>query len=465
MSILDTIVERVFNNSIQLKVQAQLAAAETESSFALGSRSLTDSERDRYQADREEILSQSLDAWRLNPLARRIVELTSEYVVGGGISISCSHAPTAHFLDQFWNHRLNRMPIRAFEMCDELTRSGNLFVLISTDSSGMSYLRSIPAKDIHKIAARENDIEQPVAFFPKGSLEDLDPQPYPAYDPLNDDPGKAVMLQYAINRPAGAQWGESDLAPLLRWLSRYSSWLEDRARLNRYRNAFLYVVQAKFNSEAQRKQRQQALNAHSPKPGSILVSDENENWRVINPRLQSSEANEDGLALKKMIACGAGIPLHFLAEPESSTRTTAEAAGGPTFRRFQQRQEYFLWLLADLLQAVVERRAKMDPSVDAHAAIELSGTDISARDNSSLAVAAANILSVLTELRDRQLIDNAEFLRLVYRFTGESVDIEDMLARGRAAAAQKQGATPAAHPAKKKQPPQPDIDPVSGLEE
>ena len=459
MSILDSILERMFSSTIENKVRAQLALTETDAYFSLGARSLNNSERDRYTADREEILHQSLEAWRFNPLARRIVELTSEYVVGGGISLSCQHAPTAKFIDQFWNHYLNRMPIRVFEMCDELTRSGNLFVLLSSDEAGMSYLRSIPAQDIQKIQARENDIEQPLAFFPKGSMEDLDPQPYLAYDSLKDDPQKAVMLQYVINRPAGAQWGESDLAPLLRWLTRYSSWLEDRARLNRYRNAFMYVVQAKFSSEAQRKQRQQTLNAHPPRPGSILVADENETWNVINPRLQSSEANEDGLALKKMIACGAGIPLHFLAEPESSTRTTAEAAGGPTFRRFQQRQEYFLWLISDILRVVIERRAKVDKSIDPHAIIEVSGTDISARDNSSLALAAANILSVLTELRDRHLIDNGEFLRLVYRFTGESVDIEEMLARGRAAGKGSQGNSLAAR--EKSTPPAPHSDPAS----
>ncbi len=431
------LVERLFNNTIQRQVKAQLSILETDAAFSLGARSLTDSDRDRYKADREDLLDQSLDAWRLNPLARRIVELTSEYVVGSGISFSCRHAATGKFLDQFWNHRLNRMPIRTFELCDELTRSGNLFLLISTDESGMSYLRCIPALDIQKIEARENDIEQPVAFFPKSSLQELDPKPYPAYDPLTDDGKTPVMLQYAINRPAGGQWGESDLAPLLRWLSRYTAWLEDRARLNRYRNAFLYIVQAKFNSEAQRKQRQQALNAHSPKPGSILVTDDTEQWKVINPHLHSAEANEDGLALKKMIACGAGIPLHFLAEPESSTRTTAEAAGGPTFRRFQQRQEYFLWVLSDILRVVVERRSKIDPSIDPHALIEISGTDISARDNSELASAAADILAVAVELRDRKLIDDAEFLRLVYRFTGESVNIPDLLARGEKAEKQK----------------------------
>ncbi len=71
---------------------------------------------------------------------------------------------------------------------------------------------------------------------------------------------------------------------------------------------------------------------------------------MLNPELESGDAATDGLALKKMIAAGAGVPLHFLAEPESATRTTAEAAGGPTFRRFEQRQQFFLWMLGDLAQ-------------------------------------------------------------------------------------------------------------------
>ena len=50
-------------------------------------------------------------------------------------------------------------------------------------------------------------------------------------------------------------------------------------------------------------------------------------------------------------------------------------------------------------------------------------------------MAANNVLPTLRELRDRSLIDDAELLRLAYRFCGESVDIEEMLARGSAAPA------------------------------
>ncbi len=121
------------------------------------------------------------------------------------------------------------------ELCDELTRTGNLLLLVSTDAAGMSYVRPVPASDIDTITARPNDIEQPLAFVPKANADNLQPEPYPAYDEETDAPGpdgafKPVMLHYTINRPVGAQWGESDLAPILKWLSRYSNWLEDRGR-------------------------------------------------------------------------------------------------------------------------------------------------------------------------------------------------------------------------------------------
>jgi len=76
--------------------------------FPWGAHSLNASERERYDYDREQVLEQALQAWRSNPLARRIVELTSQYVVGGGIGISSPH-PRAHaFLQRWWRHRLIR---------------------------------------------------------------------------------------------------------------------------------------------------------------------------------------------------------------------------------------------------------------------------------------------------------------------------------------------------------------------
>jgi hypothetical protein len=435
MNIFSAIAKGIFSAEIKRQVREQMTIGEDE--FLVGARNLSGNERDRNTYDREEVLQQALDAWRFNPLARRIVELSSQYVIGGGLTITCKHAETKKFLDEFWNHALNDMVIRIYQWCDELTRTGDLFLLMSTDAGGMSYFRALPSDQVTSVDQADKDIERELAINVKQEMTS-ETKAYAVYQPITDliwdgSAFQTVAFHFSINRPVGASFGESDLAPLLKWLSRYSNWLEDRARLNRFRTAFLYVVTGKFTSDAQRQVRQAQLSAAPPNPGSILVTDENEKWDVLSAKLESSEANEDGLAIKKMIAAGAGIPLHFIAEPESATRTTAEAAGGPTYRKFEQRQEYFENMIRVILQAVVARRKMVDPKMDTKATIIIQGSDISFRDNVSLAMAASNIMGTLKDLRDRKLIDDAELLRMIYRFVGEQTDTEEMLNRGRTA--------------------------------
>lgn len=431
-------VARVFRREIQQGVRNALAVTENDRTFGGSGRVGLNGERERPGYEREEVQRQALEAWRSNPLARRMVELTTHYVAGGGLTFTCRHEPTRRFLEQFWNHALNRMEVRCGEWCDELTRTGNLFILLSTDPAGMSYVRAIPAESLERIETRPNDLEQPLRYYPKPTLEEPSPAPWLAYDPAADslqtvlEERAVVMLHYAINRPVGAQWGESDLAPLLRWLTRYSAWLEDRLRLNHFRNSFLFVLRTRFQSEAERLARQQYINSSPPPDGSILVCDENETWDTISPKLEASDANTDGLALKKVIAAGAGLPLHFLAEPESATRTTAEAAGGPTYRRFEQRQRFFLWLVRDVLSAAAARRSLFDRRVSRRAEIEVRGADISSRDNLELSNAAAGAVRAFGELRERGVIDDAELLRVVYRFANEPLDMAEMLERSRA---------------------------------
>jgi hypothetical protein len=210
-NILKNFFQSVFSATIDKVVRAQLTAAETENNFLVGTRRYDESDRDRVNYTREDILDQCLDAWRDSPLGRRIVELTSQYAIGGGFDLQCKHEETKAFIDQFWNHRLNRVDPRLVELCDELTRTGNLFLLISTDPSGMSFIRAIPASDIDSITPSENDIEQPVSFTTKAD-DQLQAYTYQAFNHLTDAQDQngsfaPVMLHYAVNRPAGAQWG------------------------------------------------------------------------------------------------------------------------------------------------------------------------------------------------------------------------------------------------------------------
>ena len=369
--------------------------------------------RDRYNYDREKINAEALLAWRLNPLARRIVEIQTQYTTDG-IDFTAENEQTLTFLREFWNHPLNKIGEHLRSWADEFALTGNLFPAITTDRAGMSYLRVYPSDLIQEIGTRPNDIQQETYYTPKATAQDPDPQPIPNVHTAGKK-AKTVMLHYAVNRLAGMTWGEPDLAPLLPWLARYASWLEDRVRLNRFRQAFLYVVKGPYQSEAEKTKRQAELMQNPPTPGSILVSDTSEEWSVLDPKLDSSDANNDGLALKKFIAGGRGYPLHWLAEPESSTRTTAEAAGTPTFKGLETRQQFFLAMLKDLL-TIVAQRAGHDP-----AGISVTAADISERDNAALALASTQVITSFGQLWANGFIDDDEYMRVVYRFAGEVI--------------------------------------------
>ena len=387
--------------------------------------------RDRVEGNYQMTLENSLQAWRENALARRIVNLYTQYVVGPGCSVECDNPEAAAFLERFWTHPLNHMDTRLDELCDELTRTGNLFLLISSDLAGMTYIRAVPATAIRNVETAKNDYEQP-QYFEYQEDNEIEVKKVYAEDRLFPTL-ETRMFHFAVNRPVGAKYGEPDLAPVLVWLQRYSMWLEDRVRLNHYRNSFLFLVKTHLKNENERMQRQNQLNMKAPTPGSILVTNESEEWDILSAKLEAGDAASDGLAIKKQIAAGTGIPLHFLAEPESQNKASAEAAGGATYKSFEQRQKLFLYLCEELMRIALRRRRIVDRSIpdpdEIH--LELIGADIYPSDNNNLATAGATTSNIGTQLRKLGYISRKEFVRKVYKASGEEdIDIDMLLKEG-----------------------------------
>jgi len=375
----------------------------------------------RTSWDRKKVFAEALRAWRVNPIARRIVRLMTSFVIGKGITITANDPKTQTFLSEWWSHPLNQIGRNAKRWKDEDTRTGNLFFLCTVDEAGMTYIRAMPAEQIEEIETKENDIEQETRY----TKDAVGAESYEAYNP--DAEQKTFMLHYASNKPIGAAWGEADLSPLLVWIGRFSSWLEDRVRLNRFRTAFMYVIRGAYASEAERAAREKQLKANPPQPGSILVlnSQSGEEWGILSSQLDAFDASTDGLAIKKNIASGIGFPLHWLAEPESATRTTAEAAGTPTFRTLEEAQDDFFSTLVSLAQVACQVRSRFDKSIDPKTNITIEGPDITERDNATLALALGRAYPQLADLYDREGIDAKEFLRLVYKMFAEVWDWQD----------------------------------------
>ena len=113
----------------------------------------------------QEQYTDGLTAWRKNPMAWRVISITTDYVVGDGIRL-LSAAHLQRFIQGFWNHPLNRMDVRLPAMADELARSGDLFILLFRNpADGMSYLRLVTKDCIQQVETAENDWEQEIVYL------------------------------------------------------------------------------------------------------------------------------------------------------------------------------------------------------------------------------------------------------------------------------------------------------------
>jgi hypothetical protein len=376
--------------------------------------------------------SDALDAWRTNPLARRIVSLITAYVCGDGIMLSSAYGPLQRFLASFWNHPQNDMPTRQRDLCDELTRTGELFVVLHTNpADGMSYVRAISAGAIDKITTAPGDYETELTYHETVPFDDPNYQDGGRtwHSPAGADgrtAGSPVMLHFAINRPIGALRGESDLAPVLNWLRRYNRWLEDRVRLNAAVRAFLWIVKVPAPMVGQKAEQYR----HAPDAGNVIVTEAGaEEWEAVTPKLEARDAALDGRAIRWMIAAGGpGISLVDFGEGEDSNLATARAMAEQRQKVMRGRQQLFAHILASIVVTAYNRArdlGRIRGRECTPADLTCSLPDISPADNADLAGAAFDIANAFRTLADAGAGAGPTFtetaIRLLLRFAGESL--------------------------------------------
>ncbi len=393
--------------------------------------SMTGTDRDQPWGQHLQQIDDALQAWRKNPIARRIVALTTDYVVADGIKLSSNYGPLQRFIDTWWHHPMNHIAMRLPSLCEDLTRDGELFPTLHINpADSMSYVRFMPAARIDQIKWKKGDYETELQYH-ELSFSDTSTTGkwWPSYQNPAAAKAPAIMLHYTVNRPGGAIRGEGDLAPALVWLKLYSNWLQDRARLNWASRMFLWFVQVPHGKVDEKRQ----LYKSPPASGSIIVHDEGETWTLQTPSIRAPDAKDDGRAIKRMAAVATGTPLHHLSDEENANLATATAMQEPANRHYARRQQMFTWMLRDLTCTAyniwrTRGNKRWRPCTPAD--IITNVQEIVRDDNLKLAQAGRAIVGMLTQLRDQltssgiTMTDdlNRLTLDLALKFAGEILD-------------------------------------------
>ncbi len=388
---------------------------------------LSDRPYERTQAEVQELYLDALTAWRKNPLAKRIVDITNDYVIGDRITLSSPYSWLQTFIDDFWYHPKNNMPIRIESMCEELTRAGNYLPIFSTNPhDGMSYIRSATVDQVRAINNLSNDWETitniQIAQYGEDGLN-LELITYPTAAATNRTPTDPIIALFPINKPDATHLGEGDLTTVIPWLMRYSRMLEDRVRLNWAIRMFLWFVKVPSSQVAAKKEQYQAI----PEAGSVVVHDDAEEWKVQAPSLHANDASHDLAATRRMVYSGTGYPPHWFAE-QGSNLAEAKASGAPAERHLRRRQLYVNYILSQIVMTSYERKVAVRggrklPHHNYNKLFTFNTTDLSREDNATLADAAFKLSqaykNLVLETAPQSTTLTSELLRLFFHFAGE----------------------------------------------
>jgi hypothetical protein len=380
---------------------------------------------DQDYATAAQLYRDALEATRKNPLAKAILDITTDFVVGDGIAISSNHGRLQRFTNRFWNHPQNRMDQRLAAMSDELTRAGDLFVaLFRNPADGMSYVRFVTKEQIVRVVTAGNDWERELEYH-QVQDDPLNPRIWLSPDHPDAAEAEAVMLHYAVNRPIGASLGEGDLDTVIPWLLRYSRMLEDRVRMHWAIRSFLWFVTVPTNKVESKK----AEYSRPPEAGSIVVKDDAEEWEVKSPTLHASDARYDLQAVRNMIDA-VGYPPHWRGEGGDANLATATAMQLRPERHLRARQNYLVFILQDIIYQAYLRAAAIGmqeasrPRAPFHQLFTANVTDISRADNETLARAANQLSLAFGQLFEWISPDQSTTLaklalRMLFKFAGE----------------------------------------------
>ncbi len=374
------------------------------------------------------------EAYNANPLAFAIIEITTSFVLGKGVTVAASDSSVQRVLTDFWKDADNHMDTRVYALCTELSLYGEQFVRFYVNRiNGRVKIRQIDPSTIDEIETDPDDIETVLRFHRRvigaSATSPIDPPPTAIRDHAEFEgewfQAGSEVVQFCINKVSNAKRGKSDLATLLPWLRRYKDWLTDRVRINKYKGAFLWDVRLQ-GADKKAIDRKKMEYAYPPEPGSVIIHNEAEQWSAVRPEINASDASEDGRALKLMLAVGAQLPEHFLSDGANGNRATAAEMGLPTFLKFQRRQHILRAMLKTILDRVLLEACKakvLAPDLDTR--YELLFPEIDVDDHQTLASATQLLVTALTTAKAQGWVSDETAMRLLFQCAGEEVDIHE----------------------------------------
>lgn len=386
--------EGIFTGGGSYDPDANLTAAQGGSPYF---RALTQGNRDLQPITQERAQEIAFWLYDTNPMAKRVLETTRDFVVGEGVMVHATEQDEelqkaiGAVIGRHWQDSVNQWDLKLYSKILELGLYGEqCWPVFVNPVDGHVRLGYIDPGAIGQVITDPENAELIVAIALKSSdgtaqgrrykVVGMDERPgSPSFGRLvgadtdaqgqitetyqDRGPGGDLIGEprpydgsccfFAINKVSNAKRGRSDLLALADWIDAYDQYLfneVDRAVLLKS-----FVWWFKWTGLNDQQVTAKSREMAAPKPGAAMHSNEKMDMQAVTPDLKSQDAQIGADLILSYIATGAGLPKTWLSGTMDVNRATASELAEPAFKKLTSRQKYVTYMLQHVIAFVLDQ--------------------------------------------------------------------------------------------------------------
>lgn len=308
----------------------------------------------------------SFRAWVMNSMARRVIGIIVDYLVGEGVSVDSPHDEVRRVLRRFWLDPVNNMPANLPKRATALYLFGEQhYPVTELEQTGHVRLSYCDPRDIVAVVLDPENAAFACGLVVRrtfGHQETMRLRIVGAEDEFLSNTGREVMREFTdgkafsfrINCLPNSDRGQPELIAQLDWLDNYEEGLFDFADRVRMLQTFLVWLKVRGADEKILRELEAKLDPASPN-SVFATNDAVEELNLLTPDLRGGDKSAAWRLIKNHVLGSLGIPEHFFGEGDSANRATALEMGAPTLKNFTRKQNDLKEMLLGLCTYAVRR--------------------------------------------------------------------------------------------------------------
>ena len=314
--------------------------------------------------------------WLQNPMAARLLEIMSDFVIGDGFTWEAPDEEVSKVLTKHWNDPDNNWDLLQFERYQELILFGTWAPRVFVNKhNGHVKLGPVDPSWIADIFPDANIAGKAVAIKIQRSHEGSLQGPGETFRVIAEDtrvlmkdpvtgkieanPSEGLLVgdifYFTVNKLTFLLQGISDLFRIADWVDAFDQFIFSLLERVNFLNAHLWDITLEGAEQKEINERAAELAANPPKPGSSRIHNEKEKWDAVAPKINSAEIEEVAGIIKMLILGSMGIPEHWFGEGGNTNLATAAEMGGPIHRKLKRKQGQWKAIVRTILQFQVDK--------------------------------------------------------------------------------------------------------------